>query len=262
MEKKQLAFMMVLLLAGLFIGYAVHVVAPSVQLEDKVRELETKITNLQTQIDQLKAQIAEREEELAEKDETIGSLTDQVEELDIKLRQVSQKLIEKDKTIESLTGQIEELKAELGQISETRILGVYFSPKGKCEEQIIYWIGRANSTIHILIYSFTLDSIGEALITAHHRGVEVMVVFEKSQITEYSEYQTLRAAGVPVRNDTNSKLMHHKVIIIDGIIVLTGSFNWSKSAQEYNNENLVIIRSTYVATIYEEEFQQIWVESV
>jgi len=226
--------MIVLLLVGLFIGYAVHVVVPSVQLEDKVRELETKITNLQTQIDQLKAQIAEREEELAEKDETI----------------------------ESLTGQIEELKAELEQISETRILGVYFSPKGKCEEQTIYWIGRANSTIHILIYSFTLDSIGEALITAHHRGVEVMVVFEESQITEYSEYQTLRAAGVPVRNDTNSKLMHHKVIIVDGIIVLTGSFNWSKSAQEYNNENLVIVRSTYVAAIYEEEFQKIWVESV
>lgn len=262
MEKKQLAIMMVVLLVGLFIGYALHVPARFIQLEEKVSGLETTITSLQTQIDQLKAQIVEQEEKLAEKDETIEGLTGQVEESNAKLRQVSEKLTEKEKTIESLTDQIEELNTELSQISETRILGIYLSPRGESEDRILYWIGRANSTIHILIYSFTLDSVSEALIAAHSRGVEVMVVFEKSQITEYSEYQTLRAAGVPVRNDTNSKLIHHKVMIVDGIIVLTGSFNWSKSAQEYNNENLIIIRSRYIATTYEEEFQDIWAESV
>ena len=262
MEKKQLAVMMAVLLVGLFIGYAVHVPAPSTQLKEKVSELETTISSLQTEIDHLKAQIAEQERTLYEKDETIEGLTGQVEELNAKLKQVSEKLTEKDKTIESLTDQIEELNAELSEVSETRILGIYFSPRGECEDQIIYWIGRANSTIHVLIYSFTLDSISEALITAHNRGVEAMAVFEKSQITQYSEYQKLRAAGIPVRNDTNTKLMHHKVMIIDGMIVLTGSFNWSKSAQEYNNENLIIIQSTYIAAFYEEEFQEMWAESV
>ena len=163
--------------------------------------------------------------------------------------------------IADLNTQIGELNTKIRQISETRILGVYFSPKGECEKQVIYWIERANSTIHVLIYSFTLDSISDAIINAHDRGIEVMVVFEKSQISQYSEYQKLRAAGVPCRNDTNPNLMHHKVMIVDGILVLTGSFNWSKSAQENNNENLIVIQSTHIASIYEADFQKIWTES-
>lgn len=127
---------------------------------------------------------------------------------------------------------------------------------------MIYWIDRANKSIHILFYSFTLDSIGEALIEAYSKGVEVMIVFEKGQISEYSEYYRLKMAGLDVRNNTNSRLMHDKVMIVDGIVVLIGSFNWSTNAEEYNNENLIIIKSTYVAETYEEEFEEIWNKSV
>ena len=81
-------------------------------------------------------------------------------------------------------------------------------------------------------------------------------------MTKHSEYQKLKAAGVPVRNDTNPGLMHNKVMIIDGKIVLTGSFNWSVSAEKKNNENLIVIRSLYVARVYEEEFDKIWNNSV
>lgn len=147
-------------------------------------------------------------------------------------------------------------------IQTTPVLGVYFSPEGGCEDLVIYWISRANVSIHVLIYSFTLDSIGDALINAHERGVEVLVVFEKGQISKYSEYPRLKEAGISVRNDTNPAYMHDKVAIIDGVIVLTGSFNWSRSAEERNNENLIVIRSTLIASIYEAEFQRIWSESI
>lgn len=157
-----------------------------------------------------------------------------------------------------LMGEISELEHEL----EMEILGVYFSPKGGCEDQVLYWIDRANMSIHVLIYSFTLDSVGDALVEAHNRGVEVQVVFEIEQITRYSEYQRLRVAGVAVRNDTNSELMHNKVMIVDGLIVLTGSFNWSTNGEESNNENLIVINSAYIAGIYEEEFREIWNESI
>jgi phospholipase D len=150
---------------------------------------------------------------------------------------------------------------QLEQQLEIEVLGVYFSPKGGCEDQIIYWISRANVSLHILIYSFTLDSIGDALVEAHNQGLAVRVVLEKSQVSQYSEYQKLKAAGIMVRNDTNSKLMHNKVMIIDGVIVITGSFNWSQNAEERNNENLIVINSTYVAAVYEEEFAKIWSES-
>lgn len=142
------------------------------------------------------------------------------------------------------------------------VLGVYFSPKGGCADQVIYWMKRANSSIHIMIYSFTLDSIGNAILEAYERGVEVQVIFEKSQISQYSEYYRLKSAGVMVRVDTNPHLMHHKVMIVDGIVVLTGSFNWSASAENENNENLIVIKSKAIAEVYEAEFKKIWSQSI
>jgi len=154
-----------------------------------------------------------------------------------------------------------ELQEAYEQANYTRILGVYYSPDGECEAKVIEWIGKANHSLHILIYSFTLDSVSDALVDAQNRGIEVKVVFEKSQISQYSEYRKLRNAEVPVRNDTNSKSMHHKVMIVDDAVVLTGSFNWSQNGQENNNENLVIIDDENVASSYSKEFQNIWEDS-
>ncbi len=145
---------------------------------------------------------------------------------------------------------------------EPAIDGVYFSPRGGCENQVINWINKANSSIHVLIYSFTLDSVGNALIEALDRHIEVKIVFEKGQIGQSSEYQRLRNSAVDVRNDTNPSYMHDKIMIVDGKVVLTGSFNWSNNAENENNENLLIITSTSLATTYENEFQKIWNSSV
>ena len=139
-----------------------------------------------------------------------------------------------------------------------QVLGTYFSPKGGCAERIIYWINRANTSVHVLIYSFTLPNIAEALIDAKNRGVDVKIVFEKEQISQYSQYFRLASAGISVRNDTNPDYMHNKVAIIDGVIVMTGSYNWSSSAENSNNENLIIIKSANVAREYETVFYRIW----
>lgn len=152
--------------------------------------------------------------------------------------------------------------SELERKLRIEILGVYFSPRGGCENAIIEWISRANRSIHILIYSFTLDSISDAIISAYKRGIDVKIVFEQEQITQYSEYWKLKEAGVPVRNDTNPYSMHNKVMIVDEEIVITGSYNWSSSAENRNNENMIIIRSREIAEIYEREFEKIWEKSV
>jgi len=135
---------------------------------------------------------------------------------------------------------------------------VCFSPGGGCKSILLHWLGRANNTIHIMITSFTLDDVGDALIYARRRGVDVKVVFEKEELSEYSEYGKLKDAGVQVRVDTNPALMHNKVAIIDGLITITGSYNWSRSAEEKNNENMVILKSVEVASTYEGEFNKIW----
>jgi phosphatidylserine/phosphatidylglycerophosphate/cardiolipin synthase-like enzyme len=152
--------------------------------------------------------------------------------------------------------------ADLMQTANLTVLGVYFSPQGGCEGQVVHWIDRANETLHVLIYSFTNDVIGDAVVRAQQRGVEVKVVFEESQISNYSEYWKLQSIGALVRNDTNSGLMHHKTAVIDGYVILTGSFNWSAAAEERNNENMMILRSEDLARVFEDAFQTIWAIAV
>jgi len=139
---------------------------------------------------------------------------------------------------------------------------IHFSPRGGCADTIIYWISRANQSVHVLMYIFTLQNVAEALISAYDRGVEVKIVFDKSQGSSYSQQALLKAAGIEVRNDTNPNgIMHNKVAIIDNRIVITGSFNWTNSAENNNNENLIVIHSVDVASRYESEFQNIWNQS-
>ena len=150
-------------------------------------------------------------------------------------------------------------RTQVEKVDSSAVSGVCFSPHGGCEDQIISWIDRANSSIHVLIYSFTLDGIRDALIQAQGRSVQVRVVFEQNSISDSgSEYQNLKDAGLEVRADGNSAYMHDKVMIVDGKVVLTGSYNWSSHAENDNNENLVAIASDNVAGTYESEFQRIW----
>ena len=178
--------------------------------------------------------------------------------LEIEVVSLHQQIELKDLEITSLHDNVSSLE---DQLSETLILGVYFSPDGGCEDQILYWISRANASIQIMVYSFTLDSIGDALIEASDRGVEVLVVFEENQLSQYSEYQKLLDAGISVRTDSNSRSMHNKVMIVDGVIVITGSFNYSNNGENYNNENIIVVNSIYIAGLYGEEFLEIWDES-
>lgn len=197
------------------------------------------------------SRMAERVEEICEENENLkmwlkGNITmykSQIESL--------------NNEIKALNNRIEQLNEQL----EIEILGIYFSPRGGCARAIINLVNSANKSIHVLIYSFTLDSIGYALIDAYRRGVDVRVVFEKNEVKEYSVYWMLKEAGVPVRNDTNPNLMHNKVMIIDSEIVVTGSYNWSVSAEERNDENIIIIRSRKIAGEYERKFEETWMKS-
>lgn len=204
----------------LFIGVFVgYYLAPIGDLQGRINDLENQKISLQSQVDSLQEQVTSKDARIAD---------------------------------------LESLNADLMKKSNLTALGVYFSPQGGCEGQVVNWIDRANKTIHVLIYSFTNDAIGNAVVRAHQRGVEIKVVFEKSQVSKYSEYWKLQSKGVPVRNDTNSGLMHHKTAVIDGYVLLTGSFNWSAAAEERNNENLMILQSDYLTLAFKEEFQQIW----
>ncbi len=228
------------------------------QVEDLLSEVENKsaqIVNLQSEIADKEAEISSLEAQLDENITTIASLESQVTSL-------KQQVATKDNEISNLRQELENLEAAILRLKERpEVLGAYFSPNGLCEERILYWIGRANRTIHILIYSFSLDSIGNALVDAHRRGIEVKVVFEESWTGGVFEDDKLRAAGIAVRTDTNSRSMNNKVMIVDGVVVVTGSYDWSETAQIFNNENLIVIKSASIGSMYEGEFSRIWGQS-
>jgi hypothetical protein len=216
---------------GVSFGYALTSLLGLAPLLEQINELRNNIGMLQVFINDTNSEMSVLYEQISSRETQISFLQSRISSLE------------------------QQLESSIG------VLSVRFSPNGGCEDQVLYWIGRANVSIHVLIYSFTLDSIGDALVTAHNRGIEVQVVFEKGQISQYSEYQRLKDAGIAVRNDTNSHYMHDKIMIVDGIIVLTGSYNYSENAESYNNENLIVISSTFIAEAYEEEFAEIWNES-
>jgi hypothetical protein len=255
MKKWEVACFIVVVLAFIIILSNLQV-----QLRDRdslISNLQSENSDLQTQDDALQTQVDILETQVTALQAEKSNLMSQVSSLQ------NQKVALQTQ-VSNLIFQVSGLEAEISRLEEqirSQILGVFFSPNGGCEDQVLYWIGRANVSINILIYSFTLDSVGDALIVAHNRGVEVQVVFEESQITTYSEYQKLKAAGISVRNDTNSDLMHDKVMVVDGYIVITGSFNWSENAEENNNENLIEVKSTFYGSIYESEFVKIWNQS-
>ncbi len=137
------------------------------------------------------------------------------------------------------------------QPATTPSIEVYFSPRGGCTDAVVRQIGEGRSSILVQAYSFTSAPIAKALIEAHKRGVKVEAVLDSSQKSEkYSEADFLAHMGIPTRLDDKHGIAHNKVMIIDGEVVITGSFNFTKSAEFSNAENLLVIRDPRLAARY------------
>lgn len=133
---------------------------------------------------------------------------------------------------------------------------VYFSPHGGCTDAIIRELNRAKSTVLVQAYSFTSAPIAKALLNVHKRGVKVEVILDKSQRTQkYSSATFLFNAGIPVKIDAQHAIAHNKVMVIDSETVITGSFNFTKAAEENNAENLLVIRDKKLASLYSKNCQ-------
>ncbi len=139
---------------------------------------------------------------------------------------------------------------------------VIFGPEDDGIEHLVDMVRQAEDSIHFMAFSFTHDDLGEALVQQSRRGVDVRGVFEERNInSEFSETHRLACSGIDVRKDGNSGSMHHKVFVIDGTIVVTGSFNFSNNADRSNDENMVFLNHTDLGAAYEQEFQRVWSES-
>jgi phosphatidylserine/phosphatidylglycerophosphate/cardiolipin synthase-like enzyme len=140
------------------------------------------------------------------------------------------------------------------------LIEVYFSPEDGTLEHILAAIEAAQESIYFLAYSFTSDELRQALISRSQAGILVAGVFDNDQylFNTGTEYENLLDAGIDVRLDGNPRLMHHKVIIIDQQVVITGSYNFSNNAEHNNDENTLIIHNQDIAALYLAEFQKVF----
>lgn len=136
---------------------------------------------------------------------------------------------------------------------------ILFSPEDEAINHIIPYVQKAQTSIEFLAFTFTQDKLGNAMIERKKNGVDVRGVFESTgSDTEFSEMIPLFCAKAPVRQDGNPVFMHHKVIIIDNHLVITGSLNFTDNADQQNNENVLIIDNADIAKLYTQEFQRVW----
>lgn len=136
-------------------------------------------------------------------------------------------------------------------------IAVYFSPHGGCTEAVADALRGAKSEILVQAYSFTSAPIAKALVAAHKRGVNIEVILDKSQRSQkYSSADFVAHAGIPTYIDSAHAIAHNKVMVIDKEMVITGSFNFTKAAEEKNAENLLVIRSKALADKYRENWER------
>lgn len=132
---------------------------------------------------------------------------------------------------------------------------VYFSPNGGATDSVVKALAQATNSVLVQAYSFTSAPIAKALVDAHRRGVQVQVILDRSQKTEkYSEADFLQHNEIPTLIDAEHAIAHNKIMILDQYIVLTGSFNFTKAAEEHNAENLLVINDPVLAR----EFTDNW----
>jgi phosphatidylserine/phosphatidylglycerophosphate/cardiolipin synthase-like enzyme len=145
-----------------------------------------------------------------------------------------------------------------------------FSPQGRCAGHILREIVQAKRELLVAVYAFTSDELAGALTQAKRRGVAVRVIIDREfdERTDKSKGSFLEAQNIPLRRLSGSKpssgdkdagLMHQKFAVIDRVNVLTGSYNWTHSAEAFNDENLLLFRNAGpLAEEYRKIFFQLW----
>ena len=152
----------------------------------------------------------------------------------------------------------------IGDNAETSVGGaavqVIFSPRGGGRAAVLSELKAAKRSIQFMTFSLTDKELGDTIVGKAKAGLQVQGVFDRWLAGgQYSLHDPFKKKGLAVLKDGNEALMHHKVVIIDGKTVITGSFNYSENAEASNNENFLIVRHAEAFTNrYETEFKKLW----
>lgn len=136
---------------------------------------------------------------------------------------------------------------------------VAFSPGKDCKNLIIDHLVCSKNSLDICIFTISDNDIADSIIRLHKNGLKIRVIADNEKAEdEGSDIMRIADSGIPVKIDFSGNHMHHKFSISDNKEVLTGSYNWTKSAALYNQENLIVIQNTNVIDNYSKEFEKLW----
>ncbi len=143
--------------------------------------------------------------------------------------------------------------------AEPLLAEAHFSPGDRCRRRIVSLIGLARQTADICVFTITDDQIAGALREAHDRGVAVRIISDDEKAADRgSDVQRLASAGIPVRLDHSEHHMHHKFAIFDDEYLVTGSYNWTRSAATHNEENIVVSSDHRLVDAFRQTFDSLW----
>ena len=152
-------------------------------------------------------------------------------------------------------------KFALGEYYQPKpvICECHFFPNASNEEKVVSMLRTCKKTLDIAIFSLTLDSIAEAILEAYQRGIKVrMIADDECAKNKGSNVKLIASVGVPCKTDNAIYHMHHKFAVLDGSVVIMGSFNWTGQAVKYNQENIFFYEDKNIASQYAQEFERLW----
>ena len=136
---------------------------------------------------------------------------------------------------------------------------VCFSPRNHCSETICNFLDQAEDSIQICVFTISDDSITKKITQCYDRGVKIKIITDNDkQYDRGSDINYLAGKGLQIKVDMSRHHMHHKFAIVDNKSILTGSYNWTRSAEKFNQENLIITDSLNMVQLFKNEFKRLW----
>jgi len=139
------------------------------------------------------------------------------------------------------------------------VSAAHFSPGSACRNAILDCLQQASRTVDICVFTLSDDRISNAILKTHERGVVVRVISDNDKANdEGSDIDLLQRNGVPVRIDQTIYHMHHKFALFDKRVLLNGSFNWTRSASQQNEENITVSSDASLVKAFSHQFEMMW----
>ena len=137
----------------------------------------------------------------------------------------------------------------------------HFSPGNSCRSRIRSLLRQSRSSADICVFTITDNEISDIIAETHHRGVRVRIITDDDKSGDTgSDVERLAEIGIEVRIDRSPYHMHHKFALFDDSILLCGSYNWTRSAAEKNEENIIVMNDTNLVKSFKTAFAELWAE--